>query len=189
MVASVQDCADGSHKNLELHSESWIGARNLDEEHVKILHSLFKCLQCCTNYHTFPSCPLLKNRVIKKKVLSDSLQDNSPSCAVRSAVMGNEDMCQDNTPLSLSGELETIQEDSYEDDYDSNVEFDLLPDASDNQDNDFSGAVYPYPVFKVPLGSVKSVSSSLKGTSNTSFMDGSFDVIMSFLLIKAKQHA
>jgi len=65
MVSSVQDSDGVTSVPLELHSKAWIGAINLNEDHVKVLRSLFKCPQCHTNNHTFPSCPLLKNWVIK----------------------------------------------------------------------------------------------------------------------------
>jgi hypothetical protein len=93
MVASVQDGDTSSCPYLEIHSESWIGAINLDEEHVKILRSLFKCPQCRTNNHTFPSCPLLKNWVIKKKVRSDTLPEGSTSETARSALVCIDDSC------------------------------------------------------------------------------------------------
>ena len=85
------------------------GAINLDEAHVKILRSMFKCLQCCTNNHTFPSCPLLKNWVIKKKVRPDLTPESQPSGAARSAVTNNtESLLEGNA--SSSSHLETIQE-------------------------------------------------------------------------------
>jgi hypothetical protein len=37
MVASVQDITEGLQKKLELHSESWVGAINLSEDHIKML--------------------------------------------------------------------------------------------------------------------------------------------------------
>ncbi len=55
---------------------------------------------------------------------------------------------------------------------------DLRLDEFDNQDNAFSGAVYPYPVFKVPLGSVKSVLSSSTFAPNDQPDFHTFDVII-----------
>jgi hypothetical protein len=178
MVASVQDATEGVHKSLDFHSESWIGAINLNEDHVKMLQSLFKCPLCRTNTHTFPSCPYLRNWVIKKKTRQDLSQESSQSGAVHSAIVGNTEEYQDYPSSTEEAVLETIHESSYEDDYDSNVDVDLLPGASNNQDNDFSGEVYPYLYFEVPLGSVKSVSSSLKGSTNPSTANGVFNVII-----------
>jgi len=109
MVASAQESHATSETSLVLHSDPWIGAINLDEAHVKILRSMFKCLQCCTNNHTFPSCPLLKNWVIKKKVRPDLTPESQPSGAARSAVTNNtESLLEGNA--SSSSHLETIQE-------------------------------------------------------------------------------
>jgi hypothetical protein len=58
---------DGSH-TFEMHKESWVGAVNLQEDFFKQLRQMFKCVQCRTNDHTLPSCPLMKNWIIKKKV-------------------------------------------------------------------------------------------------------------------------
>ncbi len=76
MVASVQEGTELPQQKMEF-AESWIGAINLDEDHVKILRSLFKCPQCHTNTHTFPSCPLLKHWHIKKKTRTDISPDIS----------------------------------------------------------------------------------------------------------------
>jgi len=64
--------------------------------------------------------------------------------------------------LSNSSALDTILESLYKDEFESNLDFDPLPHIGDNQDNDSNGEVYPYPDFKKPLGSVKSVSSSIQ---------------------------
>lgn len=107
---------------------------------------LFKCPQCRTNNHTFPSCPLLKNWIIKKKVRSDSPQDTSTSGAVRSEVAPTTESCQESNDSHVNGTLDTIPEFSCEEDFTSDVEFDLLQDDTDNQDNVFSGEFYPYSV-------------------------------------------
>jgi hypothetical protein len=74
-VAAVQDTPYLPSNNLETHKESWVGAINLLEDHVKKLHQMFKCVQCCTNDHTLPSCPFMKNWIIKKKLHQDTTQD------------------------------------------------------------------------------------------------------------------
>jgi hypothetical protein len=51
----------------EMHKDAWIGAINLPEDKVKLLQSMFKCVQCRTNDHTLPNCPLMKNWIIRKK--------------------------------------------------------------------------------------------------------------------------
>jgi len=173
LAASVQDDNNLSANSLMFHAESWVGAINLDEDHVKQLRSLFKCPLCRTNVHMFPSCPLLKNWVIKKKPRSDSPMDSSTSGAARSAVVDSEETCVERSS-SPSGGLDSIPEE----DFDSNVEFDLLQ-AIDNQDNESRGAVYPYSDLKVPLGSVRSVfSSSTVLPDHEQSMPSSFDVII-----------
>jgi len=177
MVASVQESSVTSETSLVLHSDPWIGAINLDETHVKILRSMFKCPQCRTNNHTFPSCPLLKNWVIKRKVRTDLPPESQPSEAARSAAINNtESMLEGNA--SSSSHLETIQEMVPEDDFDSQVEFDLLQDDDDNQDNQDSDDVYPYSDFKVPLGSVKSVVSSTLDLPPLTSNHSEFNVII-----------
>jgi hypothetical protein len=118
---------------------------------------LYSSPQCCTNNHTFPSYPLLKHWLIKKKVRNDTPPDTNTTGAVCSAYAHSQ---LDNVQMStsLSEALDTIEESSDE----SNVKFDLLSDDVDNHEvNSTSDNIYPYSAFKVPLGSVKSVSSSL----------------------------
>jgi hypothetical protein len=161
---------------LEFHSESLIGAISLDEDHVKLLRSLFKCPQCHANLHTFPSCPFLKHWSIKKKTRSDVTPDTSTSGAVWSAyVQSQSDDIP--TPSSSSEVLDTIEE-SFEEDFDSSVEFDLLYNEVDNLEvNSTNGDDYPYSVFKVPLGLARSISSYSDSSLKTSLADH-FDVII-----------
>jgi hypothetical protein len=174
LVSSVQEDVGSP---LELHSEVWVGAINLDEEHVKILRSLFKCPLCRTNTHTFPSCPLLKNWVIKKKVRSDNGPDISTTNAVRSALATALENVQESQSSQSGGNLSSIPEESSPDeDFDSDVEYDLLDGIS--SDNDFSGAVYPYSVLKVPLGLVKSASASRLVSQDHNQDSSSFYVII-----------
>ncbi len=65
IVAAVHDKESSDISSFDMHPEAWIGAINLSEDFVKKLRSLFKCPQCRTNDHTLPSCPLMKNWVIK----------------------------------------------------------------------------------------------------------------------------
>ncbi len=174
LVSSVQEDIGSP---LELHSEVWVGAINLDEEHVKILRSLFKCPLCRTNTHTFPSCPLLKNWVLKKKVWSDNGPDIFTTDAVRSALATSLENVQESQSSQSGGNLSSIPEESSPDeDFDSDVEYDLLDGIS--SDNDFSGAVYPYSVLKVPLGLVKSASASRLVSQDHNMDYSSFDVII-----------
>jgi len=81
------------------------------------------------------------------------------------------------TPSSLSEVLDTIEE-SFEEDFASNVEFDLLSNEVDNLEvNSTNGDDFPYSVFKVPLGLARSVSSSPDSSLKTSLADH-FDVII-----------
>jgi hypothetical protein len=178
MVASVQESQAISETPLVLHSDPCIGAINLDEAHVKILRSIFKCPQCRTNNHTFPSCPIQKNWVIRKKVRPDSTPDSQPSGAVLSATTNNTDFLMEGNVSSSSHILETIQETVVENNFDSQVEFDLLQDDDDNQDNKDSVDVYPYSDFKVPLGLVKSVLSSTLDLSKLTSNQSEFNVII-----------
>lgn len=173
MVASAQDNLD-TIKQLEFQPESWTGAINLDEDHVKLLWSLFKYAQCLTNNHTFTTCPLLKHWSIKKKVCNDITPDATTTGAVHSAYVHSQS--DDVQPLLSSSEvLDTIEESSVED-FESNVGFDLLADDVDNHEVDSTNNnVYPYPAFTVPLGSVKSVFSSLSGNGTPT---DTFDVII-----------
>lgn len=69
IVAAVQDTDDV--QVFEMHKESWVGAINLDEAHARQLRQMFKSVQCCSNNHTLPHCPLMKNWSIQKKPRSD----------------------------------------------------------------------------------------------------------------------
>jgi hypothetical protein len=62
---------------FEFHKESWVGTINLLETYVKQLRSMFKCVQCRSNDHTLPSCPLMKNWIIKKKPRPDTNTDKN----------------------------------------------------------------------------------------------------------------
>jgi hypothetical protein len=177
MVTSVQEGTELLQQKMEFHSESWIGAINLDEEHVKILWSLFKCPQCRTNTHTFPSCPLLKHWYIEKKARTDIPPDLNTTGAVCSAY-AIPDSDSDPVSNSVADILDPIEE-SLEEDFDSNVEFDLLSDDVDNHNvNSNSGNVYPYSEFKVPLGSVRSAYSSICGITYDSSASFAFNVII-----------
>ncbi len=85
IVAAVQEQESPLFDNLEMHKDPWIGAINLSEDRVKQLRQMFKCAQCCTNDHTLPSCPLMKNWIIKRK----AHQDNHTESDTRSQSEGN----------------------------------------------------------------------------------------------------
>jgi hypothetical protein len=70
-VAHVQD-VDSDTPPLDMHRDVGVAAINLSEDKVKLLCSMFKCVQCCSNEHTFPSCPFMKNWILKKKVKPDA---------------------------------------------------------------------------------------------------------------------
>jgi hypothetical protein len=56
-----------------MHQESWVGSINLDKHHVKLICFKFiKCPQCRTIEHFFPSCPLMKNWIIKKETRGET---------------------------------------------------------------------------------------------------------------------
>jgi len=63
-VAQVQD-TDPDATPLEMHKDAWVGAVNLLEEKAKLLRSMFKCVQCHSDDHTLPHCPLMKNWILK----------------------------------------------------------------------------------------------------------------------------
>jgi len=178
MVTSVQEDNAGSENSLALQSEPWIGAINLDEAHVKIIRSLFEFTQCHTNNHTFPSCPFLKKWVIKKKVRTDSMQETSTSGALSSAIASTTESYVEGAASSSSNALDTVHESLDEDEFDSNVDFDLLQDNDDNQDTDASDEVYPCSDIKVPLASVKSVSSYITDFTMSMSSHNDFNVII-----------
>ena len=74
-VAAVQD-QDNSPTEFTMHKEPWFGAVNLPEDLVKQLRQMFKCVQCRSNDHTLPSCPLMKNWIIKNKSRNDNNADS-----------------------------------------------------------------------------------------------------------------
>jgi len=153
-----------------MHKDAWVGAINLSEDKVKLLRSMFKCVQCRSNEHTLPNCPLMKNWIIKKKprdtntpelesqarpiggVSSVATPMSSPS--VVSPVMP------ESLPRSLSPVLEEPEE-SYADDHIASVEFDLLENfGSLDLTTSEIGLLYSAPALISPLGSVCSASSS-----------------------------
>jgi hypothetical protein len=69
MATAVQDTQ--YVQVLKMHKEYWAGAINLDETHVQQLHQMFKYVQCHSNEHTLPSCPLKKNWNINKMTQPD----------------------------------------------------------------------------------------------------------------------
>jgi hypothetical protein len=154
----------------EMHKDAWIGAINLPEDKVKLLRSMFKCVQCRTNDHTLPNCPLMKNWIIRKKPRESTPPDsefqtrnvggvssvttplNCPSVTLSSLVSAEV-----SHPLSpVTEEPDELQVD----DHTGNVEFDLL-DGFGSLAVTTSKTDLPYPefTFKSPLGSARSVSS------------------------------
>jgi hypothetical protein len=122
----------------------------------------------------------MKNWLITKKQQqpkSDSSANMPPSGTARSAVLSPHDSIPSSTPGSSSG-LATITKEPESDDFESEVEFDLLtPDA--NQHVTTSGTSFMYSDLTVPLGSVCSASSSNLSLQGSTTGDSSkFDVII-----------
>ncbi len=51
-VSHVQGDGGVDSSSIEMHKDAWVGAINLSEEKVKLLRSMFKCVQCQTNDKT-----------------------------------------------------------------------------------------------------------------------------------------
>jgi hypothetical protein len=170
-----------SNQVFEIHKESWVGAINLDETHVRQLRQMFKCIQCCSNEHTLPHCPLMKNWIIKKKPRLDQVgstsQQNTSMGGVNS-VLAPEDISS-NTSL-MNSTLPSIPEDSHVDgnDHVSSVEFDFLSDPNSLDIMTISGTVSPYFGLKFPLGSVRSVHSSKLSADCQAISHSSFNIIV-----------
>jgi hypothetical protein len=133
-VAAVQDTPDPPSKNLEIHKESWVGAINLSEDHVKKLRQMFKCVQCRTNDHTLPSCPFMKNWIIKKKPCQDTNQDKTPKDttiggvnSVLASQINGGDLDNQSNLVSSATDAHILADDNQDDDHNGGaVEFDLL---------------------------------------------------------------
>jgi len=106
------------------------------------------------------------------------MPDSQPSGAVSSAATNNTESLMEGTASSSSHTLDTIQESLDEVDFDSQIEFDLLQDDDNNQDNEANDEVYPYSHFKVPLGSVSSILSSTLDLSKLTSNHSEFNVII-----------
>lgn len=82
---------------------------------------------------------LLKNQIIKKKSRPESPQDGTSRGAVWSAVAYLPD-----SSLDAQSELGTVQEASFDDDFDSNVKFDLLPNDVNQEVASINANVFPH---------------------------------------------
>ncbi len=187
-VAAVQTSMESDSSLFEMHKEAWIGAVNLSEDHVKQLRQMFKCAQCRSNEHTFPSCPLMKNWIIRKKPRNDT---SSESDSVSRSIGGVNSVLASSIPSSSlisdtvttsapSSSLEPILEDSNEvpEDHYGGVEFDLLEDSNSLNVMTISGTVTPYFEFIVPMGSVRSVASSQVTLDHAITCPRTFDLIV-----------
>ncbi len=156
-----------------MHKDAWIGTINLPEDKVKILRSMFKCVQCRSNDHTLPNCPLMKKWIVKKNPREnansggdqDPLTRNVAGVSSVSTSLQCEGISSSIVHADVSNSLPTIQEDSEElaeDDHVGSVEFDLLDGLGSLGITSTSEIALPYvaSTFKCPLGSVRSVSSS-----------------------------
>lgn len=149
---------DGSHA-FEMHKESWVGAVNLQEDFFKQLRQMFKCVQCRTNDHTLPSCPLMKSWITKKKVRNDD-SSSCPVGGVNSVLAStSSDTLVLDTPQNLTPILEDDENYNDDDDHYGSVEFDLL-ESNSLDVMTISSNVSPYSNLKVPMSSVCSIASS-----------------------------
>ena len=81
LVSAVleQEPEEGS-STFTFHKDSWIGAVELEEKHVKHLHHIFRCPLCRTNKHSFLQCPILiRTFSITKLIVDDSKSDKKGS--------------------------------------------------------------------------------------------------------------
>jgi len=153
---------------------------------------MFKCVQCRSNDHTLPNCPLMKNWIVKKKPREnansggnqDLLTGNVAGVRSVSTSLQCEGISSSIVHVDVSNSLPTIQEDSEElaeDDHDGSIEFDLLDGLGSLGVTSASKIALPYvaSTFKCPLGSVRSVSSSkLIHTSNEPYSSEHFNLIV-----------
>jgi hypothetical protein len=80
-AVSEQEPEEDSSK-FTFHKESWIGAIELEEKHVKHLHHIFRCPLCRTNKHNFPQCPILiRTFSITKLIVDDNKADKRGSAS------------------------------------------------------------------------------------------------------------
>jgi hypothetical protein len=79
---SKQDSKEGS-SSFTFHKDSWIGAAELEEKHVKHLHHIFCCPLCHTNKHNFLQCPILiQTFSITKVIVDDNKTDKKGSASL-----------------------------------------------------------------------------------------------------------
>lgn len=161
-----QDQVPSIPDGLELHKESWVGAINLPEEQVKQICQMFKCTQCRTNDHTLPSCPLLKNWIIKRKPRLDnngnpdnhSKSVGGVNSVLAAHITGNDTdgILSNNT---ASDPVTAAVFDDHQDTF-GNVEFDLHEEPNSLDTMTTSEQVSAYSDLNIPLGSVHSALSS-----------------------------
>jgi len=187
-VSHVQGDGGVDSSAIEMHEDAWVGAINLSEEKGKLLRSMFKCVQCRTNDHTLPNCPLMKNGIVKKKQRDSNSSDPESQSRTVGSVSSVSASLESQTISTPSGEnsrpLSPVleePEDNLEVDHTGNVEFDLLEEFGSLGVTSTSEIVLPYspPIFKFPLGSgsVHSVSSS-RITNEKSSTKNSFNLIV-----------
>jgi hypothetical protein len=183
-VSHVQGDGGVDSSSIEMHKDAWVGAINLSEEKVKLLRSIFKCVQCQTNDHTLPNCPLMKNWIVKKKPRDSNSSDPESQSRTVGGVSSVSASLESQTISAPSGEnsrpLSPVleePEDNSEVNHTGNVEFNLLEEFGSLDVTSTSEIVLPYlpPIFKSPLGSVHSVSSS-RITNEKSSTKNSFNL-------------
>jgi len=183
-VSHVQGDGGVDSSSIEMHKDAWVRAINLSEEKVKLLRSMFKCVQCRTNNHTLPNCPLMKNWIVKKKPRDSNSSDPESQSRTVGGVSSVSASLESQTISAPSAEncrpLSPVleePEDNLEVDHTGNVEFDLLEEFGSLGVTSTSEIVLPYlpPIFKSPLGSVHSVSSS-RITNEKSSTKNSFNL-------------
>jgi len=64
------DNEDGG-TTFTFYKDSWVGAVDLEEKHVKHLRHIFRCPLCHTNKHNFPQCPILTRTFSITKLPAD----------------------------------------------------------------------------------------------------------------------
>jgi hypothetical protein len=153
-VVAVQDVDSSTPDNHAFHKDSWVGAINLPEAKVKLLCQMFKCVQCNLNDHTLPSCPHMKNWVIKRKPHPDNTSDKSPP---ETTVGGVNSVLAPQIPVDDLNNHNTEESEDLVAGHTGSVEFDLLDSLAITTIND---EVSPYFDLNHPMGSVHSVSSS-----------------------------
>ena len=151
LVSAVSDPdRDDGGFQFTFHKDSWIGAIDLEEKHVKHLRHIFRCALCRTNKHNFPQCPILtKTFSITKLVVDDKRgavsavsDSNVPLSSPNDGLLGQAASVGIATPLesclrsptfSSPAVTDLLDDSDHDIDHVGNVSLDLVVDNLSNE--------------------------------------------------------